>query len=122
MISEAQLQQQLALQQLETELLLGVDFIPHATESTQLAAPQSPPTSDEAPQTLETLKAQVIAEFPLCESLADATQPVFGEDGEFKGYRGVAHDVSERIRAETAAEEARKKLEETKSALKNINS
>ncbi|MAW78654.1 MAG: hypothetical protein CMI63_00305 [Parvularcula sp.] len=49
-----------------------------------------------------------------------SAQPVFGEDGEFKGYRGVAHDVSERIRAETAAEEARKKLEETNANLEQL--
>ena len=82
MISEAQLQQQLALQQLETELLLGVDFIPCPPSSSQSAEPEISSTQGVTPQTLEELREQVIAEFPLCDSLSDATQPVFGEGSE----------------------------------------
>ena len=82
MISEAQLQQQLALQQLETELLLGVDFIPVSPNANQSFEPQISPNPDENSQTLDALREQVIADFPLCDSLSDATQPVFGEGSE----------------------------------------
>jgi uracil-DNA glycosylase family 4 len=82
MISEAQLHQQLALQQLETELLLGVDFIPRTPDSSQPSEPRIAPDPAEKKGQLQALMEQVIAEFPLCDSLSDATQPVFGEGSE----------------------------------------
>ncbi len=47
-------------------------------------------------------------------------KPVFDEDGEFKGYRGVAHDISERMKARIAADEALRKLEETNANLEEL--
>ena len=82
MISEAQLHQQLALQQLETELLLGVDFIPQTPDVRQPSEAPIAPDPVEKKGTLQALMEQVIAEFPLCDSLEDATQPVFGEGSE----------------------------------------
>ena len=42
-----------------------------------------------------------------------SAKPVFNCSGEFLGYRGVAHDVSDRIYAQKAAADALRKLEET---------
>jgi len=44
-------------------------------------------------------------------------KPVFGPNGEFKGYRGVARDVSERMNARLAAMEAVRKLGEANANL-----
>ena len=49
-----------------------------------------------------------------------SAKPVFGPDGEFKGYRGVAHDISERMNAKIAAADALRKLEEANANLENI--
>lgn len=36
--------------------------------------------------------------------------PIFGEDGEFRGYRGVAADITERVETEAEAQLARRRL------------
>ena len=79
MISEALLRQQLARQRLETELLLGVDFIPAGPGRSQPSEPSNASGSEENNGLLQKLEEQFISEFPLCDSLEGATQPVFGE-------------------------------------------
>lgn len=86
MPTEPSQHQRLAKQHLETEALLGVDFIPVNTpEKVDEKGPvimtgSETDTSDcEKALLLEDLKARVEAEFPLCQTLAEATQPVFGE-------------------------------------------
>ena len=49
-----------------------------------------------------------------------SAKPVFGLDGAFKGYRGVAHDVTESMNAKIAAADALKRLEETNANLEEI--
>lgn len=77
--------QRLANQRLETELLLGVDFFPVTTEYSESQAPVSEGTADqESPRqdkntALKELSERAITAFPFCESLSEATQPVFGE-------------------------------------------
>lgn len=70
--------QRVAKQHLETELLMGVDFIP-ANEASPEAAGSDTSAPGEKSSQLAALKARVAGEFPLCETLSDATQPVFGE-------------------------------------------
>lgn len=47
-------------------------------------------------------------------------KPVFDDDGAFKGYRGVAHDVTARVVAQQEAEEARRALEDQNARLEEI--
>lgn len=49
--------------------------------------------------------------------LERSAQPVFGPNGEFKGYRGVGRDVTKRVTAERLAADALKRLEETNAHL-----
>ncbi|PQA86133.1 response regulator [Hyphococcus luteus] len=46
-----------------------------------------------------------------------SAKPIFGPDGEFQGYRGVAHDVTDQISARMAEADALRKLEETNANL-----
>lgn len=48
-----------------------------------------------------------------------SAKAVFNSAGEFKGYRGVAHDVTEQMEAKIAAAEALQKLEETNANLED---
>ena len=67
----------MARQSLETEILFGMDFIPRRSSSeAQVAVPQESATPDARLREIESRFASV---FPVCESLADAIQPVFGE-------------------------------------------
>ncbi|MBM43724.1 MAG: uracil-DNA glycosylase [Phycisphaerae bacterium] len=86
MPTEPAQQQRLAKQQLETEALLGVDFIPVNTTGKVdeegpviLTASETGSNDCQKAPLLASLKAKVEAEFPLCPTLAEATQPVFGE-------------------------------------------
>ena len=47
-------------------------------------------------------------------------KPVFDKDGSFKGYRGVARDVSDRVEARLAAADALKKLAEINANQENV--
>jgi len=47
-------------------------------------------------------------------------KPVFGANGKFEGYRGVAHDISQRMNAKIAAADALRQLEEANANLENI--
>ena len=49
-----------------------------------------------------------------------SAKPIFGQDGAFRGYRGVAHDVSDRMNARIAEAEALRKLEEANANLEEI--
>lgn len=49
-----------------------------------------------------------------------SAKPIFGPGGEFLGYRGVAHDVSDRMNARIAEAEALRKLEEANANLEEI--
>ncbi len=49
-----------------------------------------------------------------------SAKPVLGHDGEFKGYRGVAHNISERMNAKIAAAEALRQLEDANANLEEI--
>ncbi len=49
-----------------------------------------------------------------------SAKPVFDADGAFKGYRGVAHDISESMAAKIAAADALKKLEDANANLEDI--
>ena len=86
MPSEPTQQQRLAKQLLVTESLLGIDFLP-ASNNDNLDA-QGPVISmssetegngGEKAALLAGLQERVEMEFPLCQSLSQATQPVFGE-------------------------------------------
>lgn len=75
---QGDVQQRVAFQHLETEQLLGVDFIPIPTSSAPPdTAPE--PTIPADSGGLEELRARVEAAFPYCESLSGANRPVFGE-------------------------------------------
>lgn len=79
---EPQYLQRLANQQLETELLLGVDFLPTATENLEpnrAAIPDDASEIVDKKTALQQISKHVTAAFPICESLAGATQAVFGE-------------------------------------------
>ena len=81
MPSQGDVQQRVACQHLETEHLLGVDFIP--IPAGQGAAPPEPPTKQSPSSSpLEELKRRVEADFPFCKSLSGASRPVFGEGPE----------------------------------------
>ena len=78
MHSQGDVQQRVASQHLETEQLLGVDFIP------VYAPAEAPEHSSEAVGgsengDLDGLRTRVESAFPYCDSLAGATRPVFGE-------------------------------------------
>ncbi len=78
MPSQGDAQQRVALQHLETERLLGVDFIP--VRPVAGAPPEAPETPEMASScALEDLKARVESDFPFCSSLSGASRPVFGE-------------------------------------------
>ncbi|MBI3376545.1 MAG: response regulator [Betaproteobacteria bacterium] len=40
-------------------------------------------------------------------------EPIFGADGRFRGYRGVGQNITTRVRAERAAQEAQRQIEAT---------
>ncbi len=81
MPSQGDAQQRVAFQHLETERLLGVDFIPVAPVSS--VRPQPPePTPGGTSSPLDQLKSRVEADFPFCDSLSSASRPVFGEGPE----------------------------------------
>ena len=69
--------QRVAKQHLETELLMGVDFIPANGASPEAAGSDTSASVEKSSQ-LADLKARVAGEFPLCETLSDATQPATG--------------------------------------------
>lgn len=78
---QADAQQRVAIQHLETERLLGVDFIP-MSQSPIMPTQHVDGTSDDdaTPQArLESLRKRAESEFPYCKSLAEAKHPVFGE-------------------------------------------
>ena len=52
--------------------------------------------------------------------LEQSAKPVFGDDGSFQGYRGVASDVTVRVNAQLEANHARQKLEEYSAKLEEI--
>ena len=86
MTSEPTQQQRLAKQCLETESLMGVDFLPiNRNDKIDEQGPvisthsETNQTGCEKATLLAALQKRVEAEFPLCDSLAEATQPVFGE-------------------------------------------
>ncbi len=83
--------------------------------------------SDEAWEELRqaVMRREPIHEFVSCVTFDNgksvwierSAKPVFGPDGEFKGYRGVAHDVSDQIGAKMAEADALRQLEETNANL-----
>ncbi len=86
MTSEPTQQQRLAKQQLVTESLLGIDFLPASNnDNIEDKGPvistssESGGSGSERAALLAVLQKRVEKEFPLCQSLAEATQPVFGE-------------------------------------------
>ena len=86
MPSEPTQQQRLAKQRLVTESLMGVDFLPvNTNDNVEDQGPVISMSSEieeigcEKAALLAALQQRVEREFPLCQSLADATQPVFGE-------------------------------------------
>ena len=87
MSPEAPHLQRLANQRLETELLLGVDFLPvpvEYSESQNAVFTGTPKQGSERQHNVAALQAlseQVTKAFPFCESLSEASQPVFGEGG-----------------------------------------
>lgn len=75
---QGDVQQRVAFQHLETEQLLGVDFIPISTSSDPpISTPESTIPADSGG--LEELRVRVEAAFPYCDSLSGASRPVFGE-------------------------------------------
>ena len=79
---QADAQQRVAIQHLETERLLGVDFIPLSPSPIMLTESAKAAPDDDAatPQDrLNALRERAESEFPYCKSLAEATRPVFGE-------------------------------------------
>ena len=40
-------------------------------------------------------------------------EPIFGADGRFRGYRGVGQNITKRVRAERAAQQAQQQIEAT---------
>ncbi len=49
-----------------------------------------------------------------------SAKPVFGPAGEFEGYRGVAHDISQRMNAKIAAADALEQLEAANANLETL--
>jgi len=70
----------MARQNLETEILYGMDFIPRGSVPAPREVEMLPSTDDrDAQPRLDEIEARFATAFPICESLSGATQPVFGE-------------------------------------------
>ena len=52
--------------------------------------------------------------------IAQSGKPVFDESGNFKGYRGAGRDVSIKVEARRAADEAKKQLEQANERLEDL--
>jgi uracil-DNA glycosylase family 4 len=82
MNTQADVQQRVALQHLQTEQLLGVDFVPlFSGGPREIPDPVGvqPPAGEGPEARLAALRLQVEADFPFCSSLSSASRPVFGE-------------------------------------------
>ena len=69
----------LARQQLETELLLGLEFLPRPKARGDSSPITTGIAAESNEQALAELERRFSEVFPVCESLSGATQPVFGE-------------------------------------------
>lgn len=122
---EAQYLQRLANQRLETELLLGVDFLPIASENSEPSRAAITENSDDVAKiedkkaALQQLATRAAATFPICDSLSGATQPVFGEgnpDAMLMFIGGAPGDEEDRA-GRPCVGEAGKKLDQMITAL-----